>query len=233
MRTMFRPHINLILAGVAVASAAGLIVLLWLNVKPDTLAFELAKAFLQVLVVVVIGALITLGTSDYQKDRDAWRDLKQRSDELLGGLLDDAVNGYHNVKRARRVMRARLGAKEGQGTAGIRLYDDQMEVINDTQLRFERLKLKVDGVSDGRLDAADLRSNIETIKDALHELVQEYESERRRLSVDVDRTFTARLPKLTWFLSENSRDFNKKIGDPFEAILKQIQAAMLKSLRQT
>jgi hypothetical protein len=73
------------LAGVAAASAAGLIVLLWLNVKPNTLAFELTKAFLQVFVVVVIGALITLGTSDYQTDRDAWRDLKQRSAEFSEG----------------------------------------------------------------------------------------------------------------------------------------------------
>lgn len=232
-RKFFRQRIARILALLLVACALGLGLLVWLDVKPGTIAFELAKALLQVSVVVLIGALISLGTSDYQSMLNSRRELKLRSDEVLRRFLEDAVRGYHDVKRARRVMRARLNASDGKHAIGTDLYDDQMEVINDAQLTFERLKLLVRGLPDERVTRADLRLNIKIIEEALHELVEEYESNRPYMSQGADPNPIGKLAKLNWFLGENSDDFNHKIGDPFDAVLEELEGAMLKPLPES
>src|SRR5258708_3282982 len=97
---LLRQPIGRIFALVAAVSVLLLVLLFVLDVKQNIFGFEVAKALIQLLVVVVIGGLVSLGTFNYQRHRDTRRDLQQRSDELLRLVLEDAVTGYHSVKRA-------------------------------------------------------------------------------------------------------------------------------------
>jgi hypothetical protein len=220
-----------ILAITGLASLALLVLLLWLNVQPNSLGFEIAKALLQLVFVGVVGGLLALGTFDYQQYREGRNELQLQSDQLLRSLLDDALSGYHDVKRARRLMQACLHAAGGIRPFGIDLYDEQLEVINGTQLSFERLALLVNSMSDPRVVPSMLKSRMKAIEHSLHRLVDEYERERPRMSAQSPLVGIDELPELRWFLDrESSRTFNDSIGDPFQALVQQLQDAVLKPI---
>ena len=110
------------------------------SIEPDTLWFEIAKTILQVGVVLALGALLSLLTSDYQREQQK----AESRQEVLRDILERATTSYNDVKRARRLLRAHAMTKDGTAIlAGA--YDNQIAAINDAQLQFETMADEIQG----------------------------------------------------------------------------------------
>ena len=163
-----------VLAGFFLADVIGLIVLFRRGRDHDTLEFELAKAMLQFdfqfVAVAVIGTLVF----EYQRrsrnlDKEDERERKKliRREEFLRSTLTRATEAYSNVKKTRRLLRARaiVGEETGGKVALTKQYDLHLEMINDAQLELENL-------------ARDIKTSEQTFSDpaALRVALSEMES---------------------------------------------------------
>lgn len=130
---------GLVIAAVAIAGVAGVaLVAIWWNLestKQSSLAVEAGKTLMQVIGVVLLGAVLSYAAnaisiryqdgmalrqllhtsaeaervrahSNWQREADQKKDERLRKDELRRALLEAAIANYNAVKRARRRLRA-------------------------------------------------------------------------------------------------------------------------------
>jgi hypothetical protein len=103
---------------IGVLALIGLIIT-WSS-QPNTLRYELAKTFMQVLAVAFFGTLATLAAFLFQRsraqadnqlerkrqDRDNDRDQRRREDDQLRSIMNETLAAYNRVKQIRRLLRA-------------------------------------------------------------------------------------------------------------------------------
>lgn len=223
---------NRLVVGLLLAASTAVVLLAlawWLGPPPNTLGYEFAKALLQLLVVTVIGTAASLAASNYQHDRDHRRELQDRSDQLMRSLRDDALRNYHQVKRARRLLRARLPVPGTVDLISLTSYDDQLEAIIDAQLDFERLVALSGNMSDRRIDASTLKERLDHIEKYLGQLITEYERKRPTISGDLPQG-SHELDVLEDFKGRDKQPFREGIADPLHLVVGQLQSALLRPL---
>lgn len=139
--------------------------------KPDTVRHEPMALSLQVLGIVLIGAIVTYATDQLQQAAEARRRLDERVAEFLGEMID----AYNGVKRVRRSLEAQtMGERPEAAAIDRETYTQQLGELSGYQVEFESLRdralqLQVrlagavnicaagserDGPSGGRTDAA-------------------------------------------------------------------------------
>jgi hypothetical protein len=160
---------------IAAVSLIGLIFAWRGNPSNNTLRFELAKTFMQVLAVAFLGGLATLATFTYQnsraqeneevrraeerKERKQERDRhdfenaraeRLRQDDQLRLIVEETLNAYNRAKRIRRLLEAETN-DGASGCLTLAVYDKYMSDLIEEQLAFERLKRFTPFISDERL----------------------------------------------------------------------------------
>jgi hypothetical protein len=199
------------------------LVIIWI-IRPgsDSLLYELAKALMEVLVVVAIGAVISLAIDRYQDGQTkaagaeaTARDTRHRRDELVRATVTDAIDNYHRVKRARRLLRAQIYAGSDGDLVSLAPYDEHLAAINDAQLNFERLKRMVPLLTVPGAAVSSLESNLRTVEQSLGELCKEYEGKRRIVAHAGEATLDD-LPKLRAFLARRREGDSGIIADPLD-----------------
>lgn len=126
-----RGWIVLVLSGLFFASVA-LLLLFFRDSAQGTLEFEAAKSLLQLGVVAVAGAVVSILVFEYQRERqtidrnadlerqgaEKQRDLDRTSleyrEKLLLSILSRAMDAYGRAKKARRLLRGRAIATRAQ-----------------------------------------------------------------------------------------------------------------------
>jgi hypothetical protein len=219
------------LLAITLASTGLLIWILQSNPKPDTLKYEAGKTCMQVLGVVLVGFVVSHATFTLQHNREQRermveeaRDARRRKDELIHSTLNEILAPYQTLKRARRILRARVWAQEAGQQVNADVYDQQMAMINDVQLQFEQLKRDPPLSEDARVDKESLRRYFGTIEKSLGELVAEYE--RRRAALLQEGASVSDMPRLDKFLEPGP--FRVGIAVPIESILSDLREALLK-----
>ncbi len=114
---------------------------------------EVLRASIQVLLVVFVGALITLAIGSIQKASDERRKLvdgtkaeERRVDERATEFAARMLDAYHGVKRVRRLLEAETGPlpSKDQSQRQLAIHRDAylrlMSDLCDRQLEFESLK---------------------------------------------------------------------------------------------
>src|SRR5262249_18814090 len=181
------------------ASAATLLALFFRDVKQGDLAFEVAKALLQLGVVGVAGAAVTLAMNATELDRQR---LEYR-DELLDMTLRHVVTAYANVKKARRLLRARVGiGSGGPGLVRIDDYDRYLELVNEAQLGLENLKGDVQTSARAFSYAEVIGQSLTDMEGYLGRLVKEYEAKRQLVTQNPAGLPFTGLPRLSDFLAQ-------------------------------
>lgn len=200
-----------LLVVVVVASALLLVVLLIANPESNTLAFELAKGCIGIFTVALVGFVISNATSKHQqaraheeRDVQRQRDERARKDEFLRSLLDAALQSYHDVKRARREVKAVIWADADGDRVDPAAYDEYLALVDDAQLRFELLKNAAELIDDNRVNAEALAGRFRAIESYLNTLVAEYEKNRRRVAHGDGSVEIAELPELTAFMTSEA-----------------------------
>jgi hypothetical protein len=225
-----------ILLFIAVVTFA-VLVMFFREATQGTMAFEIAKSLLQLGVVAVVGAIVTLAMTDYQleqnrmeKDRDRDHQRYEYREDLLTSTLSRTVSAYSRAKMARRLFRARAGAVVG-GPSLVRLddYDRFMEIVNDVQLQLEALKGDLKSSKPAFSNADSLFSHYKSMESYLGHVVKEYEGARHRFPELTSTVPIADLKDLSDFLGPTTETckFKKQVVNPYHEIQKAIRADCL------
>jgi hypothetical protein len=182
---------------------------------------------------------------DWRRDVERRRDERQRKDAVLRSVLQDTLHNYHEVKRARRLLRARVWARDPGDRIDLRVYDEQLERINDAQLNFETLKRTALAIDDERIRTTHLASRLEAVEKYLNQLVDEYERKRRLIEPSADQTPSAderrsedggsetseaELTELGDFIGPDSDPFREGASTNIDDVVKSLRAALRKPL---
>jgi hypothetical protein len=170
------------LIGLLILSSS--LLLFFRHAQADTLEFEAAKALLQLGVVAVIGAGVSLLTFEYQRARqleDHAREIRrqalQHREDLLRTFLAQATAAYARVKKARRLLRARARVRR----AGVEMvltesYDLYLDSLNDAQLELENLGRDVETSAQAFSARPLVADKLHSMESYLGEIIKEYEN---------------------------------------------------------
>jgi hypothetical protein len=190
------------------------------GVRAGTIEMEIAKVLLQVGVVAVVGALLSLLVSNREQrleelqqqreqneaDRvraeDQRREDRRYREELLKATLSRITSSYNNSKRARRDMKALALDRSKEGVEVIvERYDLDMLALNEAQLELETIKSDVETAQYSFPSHAKLTPRLKTMESYLGEIITEYK-EVRSANPSAKTIPLSRLGQLSDFLGE-------------------------------
>jgi hypothetical protein len=203
--------------------------------QPNTLSYEAAKACMQVLAVVLLGGLLSLGNLVYQLNRqdrqrtaELHRASRQRCDELVRETMRDVRSNYDMVKRSRRVLQGRPWDPH-RADELVKLYDEQLIVnINNAQLVFEDLRdLVVLGPCG--VDESKLQASFSILEDYLNKMVNEWRKHRQELIDNPPSRieFETRLVRVDRFIS--GATIRAGVSNPIRDVMGELRKALLAS----
>jgi hypothetical protein len=217
------------------------------NEVQGTIGFEAAKSILQLGVVAVVGAAVSVLVFEYQRERqtiDREADLKRQEREkqkdldrksleyreaLLLSVLSKAMDAYGQAKRARRLLRGRAILTQDQAKVVLAdQYDACFDMLNDAQLDLENLARDVETSAKAFSEPDKLVKNLRSMEAYLGKLIGEYEDFRSRFSGVEPSLSLCELPLLNEFLqpAKVSR-FKPQVIVPYHEIQKGIRGDLL------
>jgi hypothetical protein len=227
----------LLLFGGALVIALALIIVgvVFADHKRPDLAFEAAKAGIQLGVITIVGAAITQGLKGFNDSRerrlkrlDIDREERQRMNEYRLGVFRDTVDAYNEVKRVRRLLRAAgLGGDAATVSAEqLATYESGMEALNKAELALEKIGREVGAQQAAFAHAWTQIEGLKTSQDYLRQVLAVWErgglrrrGENEGGSGDAD-AFNA-------FLAKRSETFGQTFWPSFDAFEKAIRADLL------
>ena len=241
-----RRWIVLVLSGLFFGSVA-LLLLFFRGSTQGTLEFEAAKSLLQLGVVAVVGAVVSVLTFEYQRERqaidkqadlerqaiDKQADLDRKSLEyretLLLSILSRAMDAYGRAKKARRLLRGRAISTRDQVRVVLAdQYDLCFDMLNDAQLDLENLARDVETSAKAFSQPAVLVGHLRSMDSYLKELIGEYEDSRSRFSGDEPSLPLRELRLLEDFLKPAKHSkFKPEVVTPYHEVQKGVRGDLL------
>jgi hypothetical protein len=194
---------------------------------PKAYEFEIAKAILQIVVVVVFGSIASNVLTGYQEERkklalavvEREHRGRERAD-YLRTLLEGLLEAYHGVKRARRLLFAEIGATAG-GRVSLIVYDSYLRSLTDDQLQFETYKRMAKVLDPEPRIADEFENRCKDIEHYLNEIIDEYKNNRYRVAASRDGLALDELERLKSFI-EPRGDFGM-VSTPFEYLINELR----------
>ena len=239
-----------VLAVLSLADVICLIVFFRGGVDHDTFKLELGKALVQFVVVAVIGTLVTGMMFEYQRQRQNWdkedererknrdkedereRKNRNRREEFLRSILTRAAQAYSNVKKARRLLRARAIVRgEAGGKSAVRKhYDFYLRMIIDAQLELENLAGDIQTSEGMFFNLTALLAPLSEMESYLGKLITEYEKKAFETLHGPKLLCLTDLPQLEGFTATSTEvgDFKKQFSGPYRAIQRAIRRDLLR-----
>lgn len=226
------------LVGALTVLGAGAIGRLLIMPSPpkDSLDMEIAKGLIQLLLVSVVGVTVSILVFEYQRNRqledkasERSRELGAQRAELIKDLLSRAVESYAEIKRERRLMRARGVVYTDSGEVmALKPYDTCMEAVSDAQLKIEGIRRDIQTTTSMFAASEVLVSDLQRMDSYIGSLISEFE---RSASVNRDANGDlpmSSLPQMDDFLrSFASSGFGKEFAEPFRQVLTRLRIELL------
>jgi hypothetical protein len=224
-----RRWIILVLGAIFVVSVA-LLALFFRDVEQGRLGYEVAKALLQLGVVAIVGAVVSVLMFEYQRERqlidkeaeferqktekkadidreenEKQRDLDRKRLEyreaLLLSILSRAMDSYGRTKKARRLLRGRAVLNRNQVKMVLAdQYDICFDLLNSAQLDLENIAREVRTSAIAFSKAKETEENLNDMDSYLNDLIGEYEDMRGQFTGAEPSLPLADLPRLEDFL---------------------------------
>ncbi|MCI0358094.1 MAG: hypothetical protein L0211_06410 [Planctomycetaceae bacterium] len=215
-----------------------LLVKFGLNPQPGTFELEIASAILQLGVVSVTAAVVSLLTFEYQqerarveKDRELDRKRLEYREKLLKSTLAKAMGSFTTVKKARRLLRARAILPDNDPTKDVvlaRPYDAYLLMLNDAQLELENLARDVETSKPAFTQPDALVKLLWTMEKYLGEILTEYESERAEFRGKPLSRELKLLPRLFDLIDPNkASQFREQLVKPYHLVQKFVRKDLL------
>ena len=240
------------------AASVGVLALLSTKVPDLNLVPEIAKAVLQLGVVAIVGSAVSLLIFEYQREKgladrqreedrrsaEKQRDLDRVTEEknrelrarkieyregLLLSVLAKALGAYSQAKKARRLLRARAIAQEGDRAMVLADgYDQYMELVNDAQLELENLARDVTTSGKAFSQHESIAASLRRMEVYLSELIGEYEKTRPLFAESVSKRPLRDHPLLEDFLrSASLSKFSPEVIHPYHEVQAAIRGDLL------
>lgn len=178
---------------------------IFLPIDNASFGLELSKSLLQIIVVFVIGTIVSALVNNHNNNRKR----EESFDELRKSVLLKLHRSYADAKKSRRVMRAKAfrpafyDESNQAARVDLEVYDEQMELINETQLELEIIAKDVETNSYAFSDPGKVVENIRSMEQVLNLVVKEWE--RKRGGFDQPPLITA-LPQLLSYVQSDKLD---------------------------
>lgn len=205
--------------------------------KQGSFAMEVAKALLQLGVVAVAGAVVSVCVFEYQRQRqneDKQRDLERKAleyrEDLLKAILARAMAAYSLTKKARRLLRARAVEIHSTGKAVVAdPYDACFDLVNEAQLVFENLARDVHNSEPAFTAPQALVKSLRSMEGYLSQVITEYEQKRGLVPTHTGRLQLQDFPVLEQFIESASSKgpFLTEVIAPYHAIQLMIRKDLL------
>jgi hypothetical protein len=233
----------LLLFGGALVVAVALIVVgvVLADCKRPDLAFEAAKAGIQLGVITIVGAAITQGLKGFNDSRerrlkrlDIDREERRRMNEYRLGVFRDTVDAYNEVKRVRRLLRAAgLGGAAAAPVSTVQLatYESGMEALNKAELALEKIGREVGAQQAAFAHAWSQIEGLKTSQDYLRQVLAVWERGGLRCRGEneegSDEEGSDDADAFNAFLAKRSETFGQTFWPSFDAFEKAIRADLL------
>ena len=238
MKTLTRPSARTRITGILVLTFVVSVTLLAImpTPAPGTFSMEIAKALLQLGVVSVIGAVVSLLAFEYQreqqnadKNRDEARKSLEYREDLLKTILSRATVCYSQMKKARRMFRARGLQRLGDfALVEPEEYDKCLESINDAQLEIENIARDVKSSERAFTHSELIVKNLRAMEQYLSNLVGEYEKQRGTLLLREGKVMLDDLDRMSEFLlTANQSQFKPQFIVSFHEVQQAIRSDLL------
>lgn len=237
-------NLVIILGCLLIAAIFGLCVLVFsvsqtqLSKVENEIAVEGAKAFMQLIVVVLIGGAVTALFQAIQDRRKKILDAEQRliednklRSEIRVDYLARVGAAYRNAKGTRRALRAgglttRFDkAPKILSEEQLKIYEQQMSILNTSQLELEALKIEA-GSLPALLGLDQLPDLLSSMEKYLRKVVKEYEQASASLQTGNESVNFQLLEKLMQFSGEASsgglEGFEARVATPHDQVIKLI-----------
>ena len=150
---------------VAVAVVVIALIYLWgLNPQKNTLAYELSKLLMQLLVVGLIGGAVKSAIDAHIKARDKRLERVSYYREVLQRIAKQ----YTDTKRIRRSLSAEMSMKDSLSSSEYKKFIDE---ISDIQLEFEMLNIELKSTL---TESHIVYKNVKTIESYLKSIVKSF-----------------------------------------------------------
>jgi hypothetical protein len=220
------------------------------NPAQGTFEFELAKSLLQIATASVVGAVVSVLTAEYQRERTKAEQSRERTrqklerqqerdrriaenrDEFLKGILDEIGGSYILAKKTRRLLRAAAFpplASDGHVVdARIKVtdYDAHLRVLNDVQLELETIVRDIETNQKAFSKASEVSDAVHAMEKYLNRVVKEYERSRGRFS-ETAEIRVADLERLSDFVRSGRNEFLSEFVEGRRRIEAAIRADLL------
>jgi hypothetical protein len=232
-----------VVACVGVLCIVGIVIMQYVvHVGRDTVGFEITKALIQVTTVSVVGAGIAALYTSYQRHRDRIQAVadqtakeaklqRDRRDDALRSLLDEAMEAYQSVKTVRRAWRTKLITSNPRRLPE-REYEKSIGEVNAAQLKFEELKFSARTLDDPRIDSRELVASFRAVEVYLNALFYE----RATIAVHRERPDNPEIELsdgacLTGYLDSSRMrgDFKARVSRHIHVVQRLIECALLSS----
>jgi hypothetical protein len=179
--------------------------------RRDDIWVDLARAGIQLVVIIGLGGVVSL----VLRDAEAARERRRLLDERRFATFEQLVTVYHRLKLVRRDLRM----------VGLRCHPDvlrpeQVEALRTGMQTLTEAQLTLEEIVRG-LDARPVFDNAEEIHNRLTSLasyvgkiVEEWEDEGRHFWVDQQTRKVAKLPRLQKFIGPAPDDFRPNAAEP-------------------
>ena len=210
-----------------IALGAAVVLRAWPPAADAKLGYEIAKFVAQLTLIVVAGGLIVKEYEQARARRSAVHEFRRQ-------VLRSIIGAYSEVKKIRRVLRARcIRAAGEEGGAAVEsipaaAYDAHMERLNEIQIELEVLVRELKVFRETFDAPGELTRQLVAMERYLSALTDEWEVSRPDFG-DRPGSPVGQLPRLEAFLARRpAGDFKAAYTRPFTAALDLIQAERLK-----
>lgn len=219
---------------VLAVTGLGTAMLVW---RGDDLAKNLQddvfKLLAQLILVSGIGGIISLSLAEFTRARERRQQLQDQQRKAFS----DIVESYHEVKRLRRLLRARavrMGPSGAKDIVDRDEYDTLLQRLNDVQLQCEFYVRYAKGNKDIYGAAGpELVANLGQAEKFLGKVISEWEKKLARFAGDPPALPLSDLSDLAQFIDEADEGFGPSVADPmakaFRSLAKEIAGTVQRS----
>jgi hypothetical protein len=211
----------------------------------DQIWIEVAKAGLQLGIIVIIGGGITAVLkyseslrTDHQTQLERLRQERRSLNDYRLNVLRNVTTSYNQTKAVRRTLRAfgfsaPTSALTPEQVIEFRV---QMKSLNDAQLALEHLKREAcvrseafrESQEDTFRGSSGIEANLDKAETYIHDVLEDWEKQGVDVVVGAAPAVLASMGKLKGFLDSSDKGFEQGAAEPMRQIQDQIHKQILR-----
>lgn len=224
-----RPTVQRALIVVGLLLLAAVLLVTALLVAPSSkraqeqFQLEVAKAFVQLAVIAVLGGLVAA----LLRYVESLREENRRLHDYWASLFREVVTAYNGIKAVRRSLRAwgfKSSSADYLSAEQVEQFRLQMNSLLTNQLSLESIGRELR--TSPAADAQHARHAIRTVEKYVHDIIRDWEDHGRKITEGVPSSQLNDLQHLRSFLEPATQGFKRNATEPMELLEQFIRSKL-------